>query len=218
MNDTEDTRWMSYSELAEARGIDRPSVVRIARRRRWQKQKGNDGTIRIAVPRTFLDAKRQSPRDRPPDRPEGSLRDNDRKIIGLEARIELLTEELERERAEVRRLTGEVAELREQRATANAQAAASGAQTGEIMAKLETAQENETRLREQRAAAIAKAEAAEAQLDDAKADARKEGEGRAQAQAKAELLQVEVDRLRPLAERPAARPGLLGRLLGRKRG
>lgn len=217
MDGTEDTRWMSYSELAEARGIDRPSVIRIARRRRWQKQKGNDGTIRIAVPRAFLDAKRQSPRDRPRDRPEDSPPDNDRKVIGLEARIELLTEERERERAEVRRLSGEATELREQRAAANAHAEASAAHTRETVAKLEVAQENEARLREQRAAAIAKAEAAEAQVDDLKAEARKEGEGRAKAQAKAELLQVEIDLLRGEAERLKAELAAAGTKPTRRR-
>jgi len=205
MDNTEDTRWMSYSELAEARGIDRPSVIRIARRRRWQKQMGNDGTIRIAVPRSFLDAKRASPRDRPANSPGDSPSDYGRKIIGLETRIELLTEDLDRERAEVRRLAQAATELREQRAAADARAKVAEAQAREATAKLDAAQESETRLREQSAAAvaavIAKAEAAEAQIDDLKAEARKEGEGRAKAEARAELLQQEADRARVEAER-----------------
>jgi len=32
------------------RGIDRPSAIRIARRKRWPKQDGNDGTTRVLVP------------------------------------------------------------------------------------------------------------------------------------------------------------------------
>ena len=64
------------------------------------------------------------------------------------------------------------------------------------MAKLETAQENQTKLREAYAAAAAKAEGAETQLDDAKAEARKEGEGRAKLQARLELVQAENEKLR----------------------
>jgi hypothetical protein len=68
-----DTRWMSYTELADALGIKRASAKRIAMRHRWQRQQGNDATARVAVPVTVLDdsrkavagdGKRQSPDDR----------------------------------------------------------------------------------------------------------------------------------------------------------
>jgi hypothetical protein len=182
---------MSYSELAEARGIDRPSVIRIARRHRWQKQKGNDGTMRVAVPNAFLEAKRRSPRDGP----WGGPRDNERKVIGLEARVELLTHELEREQAAVRQLTEQAAELREQRAAATARAEASEARVRDLTAGLEAIRERLAELREERAAVIAKAEAAEMRVDDQSAEVRMLWEGRAAAQAKAELLQVELDRM-----------------------
>jgi hypothetical protein len=58
-DDIEETRWLSYAELAEARGIDLASAIRTVRNRRWPKQKGNDGKIRVAVPWEFLQAKRQ---------------------------------------------------------------------------------------------------------------------------------------------------------------
>lgn len=45
-----DTRWMSYAELAEARGIKEPAAVRLVQRRRWERQLGNDGAARVAVP------------------------------------------------------------------------------------------------------------------------------------------------------------------------
>ncbi len=48
--DSPETRWMSYAELAEARGIREPAAVRLVQRRKWERQHGNDGTARIAVP------------------------------------------------------------------------------------------------------------------------------------------------------------------------
>lgn len=45
-----DSRWMTYAELAQARGIKEPAAVRLVQRRRWERQPGNDGAARIAVP------------------------------------------------------------------------------------------------------------------------------------------------------------------------
>jgi hypothetical protein len=44
------TRRMTYAELAAARGITTGSAEQLARRRRWQKQLGNDGMVRVLVP------------------------------------------------------------------------------------------------------------------------------------------------------------------------
>ena len=41
-----DGRWMSYAELAELRGIEKPSALKLALRRRWPRQKDNHGTCR----------------------------------------------------------------------------------------------------------------------------------------------------------------------------
>jgi hypothetical protein len=161
------------------------------------------------------------------------VNDDERKaevVKDVDAVVAPLREQLDRERARAdasetrtRELTDQVTELREQLATANATAAACTAQARGAMTTLEAIRENETRLREQQSAAIAaaaaKAEAAETRVDDLKAEARKEGEGRARAEAKAEMLQAELDRLKPLAHEPAAqRRGILRRLFGRKNG
>ncbi len=45
-----DTRWMTYAELAQARGIKEPAAVRLVQRRGWERQPGNDGSTRVAVP------------------------------------------------------------------------------------------------------------------------------------------------------------------------
>jgi outer membrane murein-binding lipoprotein Lpp len=198
MKDTEEARWMSYSELAELRRIDRPSVIRIARRHRWPKMNGNDGTVRVAVPRSFLEAKRQSSRDRPWGAPEGKPPDEGRRLGALEAKIELLTTELDQARAEVRRLRAEGTELREQRAAARAQAEAAEARFDELVSEARKAWEG-------RADALAKRELAEARVDDLMADVRRLGD----AQVRAELLQVDVERLRAELERMKAEPTAL---------
>lgn len=46
----DDSRWMAYAELAQARGIKEPAAVRLVQRRRWERHKGNDGAVRGAVP------------------------------------------------------------------------------------------------------------------------------------------------------------------------
>jgi hypothetical protein len=96
-----DTRWVSYSDLAEARGIDRDSVIRIVRRRGWPKQESNDGTVRVQVSRAVLEGKQRPRSELRADRPA----DLGRVIKGLEGQIAAknahlmaLTEQLGRER------------------------------------------------------------------------------------------------------------------------
>jgi hypothetical protein len=47
---TRDGRWMTYGELARARGIDRQSAVKLVRRQHWRRQPGNNGEVRVFVP------------------------------------------------------------------------------------------------------------------------------------------------------------------------
>jgi C4-dicarboxylate-specific signal transduction histidine kinase len=46
----DDRRSMTYAEIAAARRISADSAVRLVRRKRWAKQAGNDGTVRVLVP------------------------------------------------------------------------------------------------------------------------------------------------------------------------
>jgi hypothetical protein len=48
--DPADIAWMTYAELGQSRGISVASAKRLAARRRWRRQPGNDGTVRIGVP------------------------------------------------------------------------------------------------------------------------------------------------------------------------
>lgn len=45
-----DFRWLSYGELAQAREISSASAIRLAFQRKWRRQDGNDGTVKVAVP------------------------------------------------------------------------------------------------------------------------------------------------------------------------
>jgi flagellar biosynthesis GTPase FlhF len=46
----DDWTWLTYRELGHARGISTASAIRLAFRRKWRRQGGNDGTVRVAVP------------------------------------------------------------------------------------------------------------------------------------------------------------------------
>jgi len=49
-----DIQWMSYAELASALGITLDSGKNLVRRKRWQRQSGNDGLARIGVPVEYI--------------------------------------------------------------------------------------------------------------------------------------------------------------------
>jgi hypothetical protein len=65
-----ETRLLTYAELGEALGITADSAKRLARRRGWTKQPGNDGRARVSVP-----VERLVPRAVPEDDPEDDRED-----------------------------------------------------------------------------------------------------------------------------------------------
>lgn len=48
--------WLTYDELAARLGIERESARQQVKRKRWARQNGNDGKVRIAVPEEVLSA------------------------------------------------------------------------------------------------------------------------------------------------------------------
>src|SRR5215472_11219395 len=56
-------RWLTYAELAEIRGIGRPSAVKLAQRERWRRIPGNDRdrTVRVLVPPEWLQPSKAVP-------------------------------------------------------------------------------------------------------------------------------------------------------------
>jgi hypothetical protein len=57
------SRWLTYGELAEIRGIDKRSVVKLAGRHRWRRQKDNQGYTRVLVPNEWATAKADASSD-----------------------------------------------------------------------------------------------------------------------------------------------------------
>jgi len=107
---------LTYAELAKALKITPESANRLARRKRWPRVKGNDGRTRVAVPEDFCppdspgeglnspgDGPPVSPGDKPPDSPDNPVH------------------------AQIARLEGELAGMREALAEARARAGAAEA-------------------------------------------------------------------------------------------
>jgi hypothetical protein len=106
-DDRDDVRWMTYAELGRIRGISTASATRLAFRRKWQRQGGNDGTARVAVP--VNEAQRQPERihdDRDDDR--GDVR---RLVSALEAAIAVSGERARADAATVGVLSGQVEQV-----------------------------------------------------------------------------------------------------------
>jgi hypothetical protein len=157
---SDDIRWMTYAELALARGIGTASAKRLAFRRRWRRQAGNDGTARVAVP--LEEATRRTGRHDAAD-------DVARLVSGLEAALAALQADLDRERSR--------ADRAEQSAEHNAlRLVEADAQIARLRAAAETAALVKDSLEraltsEERARRNAEAEAAAEQGARAEADA-----------------------------------------------
>jgi hypothetical protein len=50
--DEDAERWMTYDEVAAARGTTRRAAVMLVRRHKWRRQKDNEGHTRALVPAT----------------------------------------------------------------------------------------------------------------------------------------------------------------------
>ena len=53
--DDADSRWMTYTELAQVRRIATSSAIKLVLRRGWRRQKDNHGTMRALVPPAWSD-------------------------------------------------------------------------------------------------------------------------------------------------------------------
>lgn len=130
------SRSMSYAEIAAVRGISADSAERLVRRRRWPKQLGNDGTVRVLVPADEAQpaiarhpGRRQA--GRPPADILSAVRDALREVIQpLAEQVEAANRraDIERERAEAERIRADRAEqqvekLRSELTTARVEAA-----------------------------------------------------------------------------------------------
>jgi hypothetical protein len=96
-------QWLTYAEIAKARGIKRLAAVRLVQRHRWRRQRGNDGFARVLVPDDML---RRDRGDSDSDMADDIADDSDRDTPALLAAIEAA------HRGEVEALKGEVAALK----------------------------------------------------------------------------------------------------------
>jgi hypothetical protein len=85
------SRSLTYAEMAEALKITPESANRLARRKRWQRAKGNDGRTPVAVPEE-APVRQDSPPVSPTDSPTASP--PDKLIKALEAHVETLKPQL----------------------------------------------------------------------------------------------------------------------------
>ena len=189
----DDVKWLSYGELGQARGISTASAIRLVFRRKWRRQDGNDGTVRVAVP---IDEAN----------PQTEVADSDGDGIGREIGHV------------VGLLETATAMLRERGEEADEMFAALHATGEEALARAEAETATEREARKQAEGAVADAEA---QLSQAREDferERREAEARRMTeQAAREKAEAEAAQLRQ--ENQARRNlGLLARLLAALRG
>ncbi len=106
MSDT--VRWLTYDEIAAEMSIERESARQLAIRKRWARQRGNDGKARVGVPEEELQARTgdgtsQSPSDDPSDNTGDEtsvIHVLTRHIRRLEAEIEALKEDRAADKSE----------------------------------------------------------------------------------------------------------------------
>jgi septal ring factor EnvC (AmiA/AmiB activator) len=70
--DQDSGRWLTYPELAGVRGIDKPSAIRLATRKKWRRQRDNRRVVRVLVPPEWLTPRYQST-DLPMDRQDRDM-------------------------------------------------------------------------------------------------------------------------------------------------
>jgi hypothetical protein len=162
----DDAKWMTYVELGQARGINIASAKRLAYRRKWRRQPGNDGTIRVAVP--IEEIRRRTGNGR-------STRDDVTRIVSdLQAALSLLREQLEFERGRADQATEAVERSAARLAESEAQ-----------VTKLQAAAHTAALLQDALERALTAEEAARKQAD---AEVVSERAAKISAEAKAEAL------------------------------
>ena len=94
MDAGQEGKWLTYAELADARGIDRQSARRMANRTHWRRQKDNHGVVRVYVPLAQAERQRRQ-RDISADTPAVMPADMSAVTRPLEAAIAILRKQLE---------------------------------------------------------------------------------------------------------------------------
>jgi hypothetical protein len=98
-DDGDGVRWLSYTELAAVRGIRRDLAARLVQRRAWQRRIDSNGTVRAAVPLTFLEPVGGQPARLTPDVRADARGHDDRMIKAPEDHLTSLRDQLGRAQA-----------------------------------------------------------------------------------------------------------------------
>lgn len=192
-DDRDDVRWMTYIELGKSRGITTASATRLAFRRKWRRQGGNDGTVRVAVPLDETKPKCDITHDDRDDVAPKTSPDVHR-LVALEAAIaakdatiDALTVRAERAEAEADRAIAALQLERDRFEASERRAEQAEAKTTTVLTLLREAADG---LTAERAASVAR----EAEAKQARDDAR----------SAAQAAEAEVTKLRQVADQARA--------------
>lgn len=105
------TRSLTYAEMASTMAITVASAKNLARRKRWPRQRGNDGLVRVLVPLDYRDAgkgaesaegRHGGPQDGPDEGRQdgGTIAALERHVARLEAALEAAGKALKEARSE----------------------------------------------------------------------------------------------------------------------
>jgi hypothetical protein len=115
------SRWISYAELAEIRGTDKTSALKLALRKKWPRRKDNHGTMQVCVPPDWMGSwggrrSDSTPHDTPLSMPNGV--DISRAINTLEFALAAADKRADQaeKRADRAEIQAEQAEIRENQA------------------------------------------------------------------------------------------------------
>jgi hypothetical protein len=91
--------WLTYSEIAKARGVKRVAAIRLVQRHKWRKQPGNDGMTKVLVPVSMIQAVGRIPRDISGNDTGSVTGDSTGYVAAFEAALAALSEQQSQERA-----------------------------------------------------------------------------------------------------------------------
>ena len=153
--DHDQTRSLTYAEMASTMAITVASAKNLTRRKRWPRSAGNDGLVRVLVPLDYLAAdksaegRHEGPHDGLAESPAEGRQD----ALGAIAALERHVARLE---ASVRAAERALTEARTEATEASAKALAEAVTTAALRATLEAVSAERDRLADQVKAALAR--------------------------------------------------------------
>ena len=174
-------RWLSYADLAEIRGTDKTSALKLALRKKWPRRKDNHGTMHVCVPADWLGAwgnrkPDSTPHDMPSSVPNGL--DISRSISTLEMALSSADKRADQaekraDRAEIRAEHAEARADQAQQAVETERNRADRAEAGREAAQIrvDRAEQAADALRDRLDATQAELQQAHAATDQARAQA-----------------------------------------------